>query len=234
METSASGHVRKVTAESTWVFILMWAGFPVVGAGVLWGLSWVIGWLSTLEAAPFKDLIELAASTPEPYLTIGALAIGALLGLGVAFLGHADSLKVTIEDERIVASRGGKEQQVATADVTAALRDGKYLVLLDGAGAELLREKSDIPRARMRQDFIDCGFTWHEEDPHKDQWRRWVDGTPDLPKGANALLRTRAKELKKMDPDLIDVNAELRKLGVMVRDEKSRQHWRLADKTGKS
>lgn len=228
MDSEAPSRERKRIAEPPWVFVLMWAGFPAVGGALLWGLSRIVDWLSGQDWVPLEDLFDLAASAGEPWLSIGAIAVGVLLGLGLAFLGHADSLTVVIAEDTVTTTRGGKDRTVATADVAGVFRDGKYLVLLDGDGAELLREKSDIARERMRQDFVDCGFTWLDADPHADEWRRWVDGTPDLPKGANALLRTRAKELKKLDPDLADVNAELRRLGVMVRDEKGKQHWRLA------
>ncbi|ADD42787.1 YqeB family protein [Stackebrandtia nassauensis] len=230
MDADAQGRVRKEIAEAPWVFVLMWLGFPLIGGALLWGLSRFVDWLSGQDWVPFEGLFDLAASAPEPYLTIGAIVVGVLLGLGLAFLGHADSLKVTITDDDITATRGGKSKKVATTDVTGAFRDGKYLVLLGANGTELLREKTDIPRERMRQDFIDCGFTWHEADPHADEWRRWVDGTPDLPKGGNALLRTRTKELKKMDPDLADIDKELRDLGVMVRYDKGKHYWRLSNR----
>lgn len=229
MDADAQKRVRTEIAESTWVFVLMWLGFPVVGAGLLWGLSRFVDWLSGQDWVPFEGLFDLAASAPEPWLTVGAIAVGVLLGLGLAFLGHADSLKVVIDADTITAGRGGKSRQVATADVASVFRDRKFLVLLGRDGAELLREKSDISAERMRQEFVDRGFEWLDADPHAAEWRLWVDGTPGLPKGANALLRTRAKELKKMDDsDLVHINAELRDIGVMVRDEKGKQHWRLA------
>jgi hypothetical protein len=216
-----------VIAESPWVFVAMWAGFPILGGGLLWGLSLLSGWIASLPWAPFQGLFRLISSIPQPQLTIGAVAIGTLLGLAVALLGHADSLRLSITPQQITSSRGGRHKHVPTCEVSSAFIDRKYLVLLDAAGTELLREKSDIPAERIRRVFIDTGMSWQDTDPFAGQWRRWLDGMVGLPAGANALLRAREKELKKVVPDDDDVRGELRRLGVMVRDEKGKQYWRV-------
>ena len=53
---------------------------------------------------------------------------------------------------------------------------------------------------------------------------------PGLPPAANALLtaRARAKE-KKAEDDLAEMRGELMSLGVIVRDEKARQYFRVAE-----
>lgn len=230
MDADAQPTVRRRIAEPAATYLLLWLGFPVIGGALLWGVSRIVPWAASQEWMLFRGLFRLADDVPEPFLGLGAIAVGVLLGLGIGFLGHIDVLTVTITDDAVITSRGGKTHRIPAASVDAVFRDRKYLVLLGGDGAELAREKTDLSTDRVRRAFVDCGFTWLDADPHAEQWRRWVDGTPDLPKGANALLRTRAKELKKMVPELADVDAELRKVGVMVRDEKGKQHWRLAER----
>lgn len=227
MRSDPPARTPATLAEPASVFVVMWAGFPILGAAVAWGLAQLSGLVDGLAWFPFKGIFELVASVPQPQLTIGALAVGALLGLGVAFLGHVETLSVTFSGDTITARRGDKSVEIPAERVESAFRDGKYLVLLDAQGVELLREKSDIDADRMRETFVGQGFGWLEADPHQGQWRVWVDGTPDLPEGGNALLRTRAQELKKSSPDLTDVRAELLRLGIMVRDDKRKQYWRL-------
>lgn len=226
MRSDPPGQAPTTLSEPVSVFVLMWVGFPILGAAVGWGLAQLSGLVSGLAWFPFKGVFALVASIPQPQLTIGALVVGALLGMGVALLGHAETLSVTFSGDAITARRGDQTVAVETARVESAFRDGKYLVLLDARGAELLREKSDIDADRMRETFVAQGFNWLDADPHHGQWRVWVDGTPDLPDGGNALLRTREKELKKSTPDLVDVRAELLRLGIMVRDDKRKQYWR--------
>ncbi|MEU8916541.1 CysS/YqeB C-terminal domain-containing protein [Streptomyces nigrescens] len=52
---------------------------------------------------------------------------------------------------------------------------------------------------------------------------------PGLPQGANALLKARAQLLDKKSSteDLRELREELARVGVVVRDEKRQQYWRL-------
>lgn len=64
-------------------------------------------------------------------------------------------------------------------------------------------------------------------DPHKDEYRRWVEDLPELPTGANAILRARAPALERGDTeDAAQLRRELGKLGIVVREEAKRQSWR--------
>jgi hypothetical protein len=64
-------------------------------------------------------------------------------------------------------------------------------------------------------------------DPHKDEYRRWVEDLPDLPAGADAVLKARARALDRGDKeDAAQLRLELGKLGIVVRDEGKRQFWR--------
>ena len=55
-----------------------------------------------------------------------------------------------------------------------------------------------------------------------------ADLSADLPPGANALLKVRAEALRKGDSgDADELREELSRLGVVVREEKKRQYWRL-------
>jgi hypothetical protein len=65
-----------------------------------------------------------------------------------------------------------------------------------------------------------------------DQYRRWVDDLPDLPASANVLLKARARALDKGDGDeAAQLRADLARLGVVVRDENTRQSWRRSGRS---
>ncbi|WP_420911227.1 CysS/YqeB C-terminal domain-containing protein [Streptomyces nigrescens] len=55
---------------------------------------------------------------------------------------------------------------------------------------------------------------------------------PGLPQGANALLKARAQLLDKRSSsgDLRELREKLARMGVVVRDEKRRQYWRLSQR----
>ncbi len=84
---------------------------------------------------------------------------------------------------------------------------------------------------RLQAAFVTHGYTWLAGDPHADEYRLWVEDTPDLPPGADALLGARARALGKGGDgkdDAAELRAELAKIGVVVREEKKRQYWRRA------
>ncbi|MEU5942390.1 hypothetical protein ABZ807_25140 [Micromonospora sp. NPDC047548] len=209
--------------------VVMWAGFPLLGAGLGAALTVVAGWLADLPWVPFQHWFVLLAGLPEQQAFAGGMAVPALAGLLVAYVGTRERLTVTVDRIGVRLHRDGHGRDLARASVATVFVDGKALVLLDPDGAELAREKSDLGAERLRAAFTGQGWPWTEADPHRDAYRRWVDGLPGLPAGGDALLRARqrAVDANRRD-DAGDLRRELARLGVVVRDEDGRQYWRLA------
>lgn len=236
MKPNASpGISETVISERAWLRVLMWTGFPLLGAGAGWLLKAVTGWVVSLPWAPLQGPFRLAdrviVSFGEPQATVGAVAIGALAGLVLAFVAEHESLEVSVSPDRITAARGESLRIAEQPSVVAAFLDGKQLVVLGRETEELIREPSTLDADRLRSAFVSHGYLWLEGgDPYKDEYRLWVEDTPDLPAGADALLKARARALTKDDgkEDAAELRAELAKLGVAVREEKKRQYWRRA------
>ncbi|TLS41282.1 hypothetical protein FE633_37340 [Streptomyces montanus] len=225
-EPDAQADQPTVLAESAWFIVAV-----CVGCGAVLGelVRLLAGWLVTLRWAPFKGPAKLLESIPEPGLTIGAVSAGALLGLLLAFIALHESLSVSVSDSRVVLTVRDTSREFARDEIRLAFPDGKQLVLLGRDSQELAREDCDLKVARLVAAFTEHGYTWADADPHRDEFRRWVPGTPGLPEGANALFKAREKALNKQDDaeDARELRGELAKLGVVVRDEKKRQYWRM-------
>ncbi|MEV0218509.1 hypothetical protein [Streptomyces sp. NPDC050704] len=215
-----------VLAESARAIMLLCVGGGAVAG---WLVTLLADWLVTLEWAPLKGPAKLLTSIPEPGQTIGAIGVGALAGLLLGFIALHESLTVRVSDDRLVLTIRDEDQEFRRDEIALACRDGKQLVLLAPDAMEIARERCDLPWRRLAEAFAGHGYRWADEDPHRDEFRRWVPGTPGLPKGANALLRARAETLKKEDDasDARELRAELLRLGVVVRDEGGRQYWRM-------
>jgi hypothetical protein len=208
---------------------LVWVGFPLIGAVAGWLLKSLAEWATTLPWVPFQGPLELVASVPEPYATIGSLALGAAGGLVVAVLAEQDYVRVAVDDDEVTISRGGSSRRVPRASVAAVFLDGKQLVLLGHATEELDREGGDLPDGkRLQVAFEARGYPWVPGgDPHKDAYRRWVEDLPELPAGADAIFRARARALDRGDKeDAAQLRQELGRLGIVVREEGKRQFWR--------
>ncbi len=208
---------------------LVWTGSPFLGAAVLYLLKRISGWVADLPWAPLQGPFRLVASAPEPWVTIGAVGLGALGGLVLAGMAAHDRLAVEVFDEGVEFDRGGRLRNFDRTLVSGAFQDGKQLVLLGVDTGELARERHDLSAERLAGAFRSHGYQWLDGDPHEGEYRRWVAGTPDLPPGADALLKVRAEALRKGDgEDAAQLRDELSRLGVVVREEGKRQFWRLS------
>lgn len=218
-----------VISEPGWQVGLVWVGFPVLGAAVLWGVQAIADWVVSLPWAPLRGPFQLVASIPEPQATLGSLGLGVLIGLVIAFIAAQERLSVEVADESVVFSRGGSDRMVERTQISGVFLDGKKLVVLGLGTEELARENSDLNSTELADAFQRHGYPWLPGDPYRDEYRRWVDDMHGLPAGANALLRARAKALKKDDTeDITQLRTELARLGVVVREERKRQFWRLS------
>jgi hypothetical protein len=220
----------RVVAAPAEVRALLWIGFPLLGAGAGRLLLSVAAWMASLPWVPFQGPARLLASIPPQLATTGTLLLGATAGLVFAYLAAKESLTVVVSDDRVALARNGFSQSIKRELVDGVFLDGKQLVLLGPAAVELARETDglDLGAQRLSEAFLAHGYPWLTDgDPHKDEFRRWVEDLPDLPPGANALLKARARALDKNDDDDgRQLRTELAKLGIVVRNEKKRQFWR--------
>lgn len=224
-----------VVAENVGRRVLIWAGLLLLGAGAGWLLKSIAGWVASLPWAPLQGPFELAerliSSFGEPQATVGALAVGGVAGLVLAFIAEQESLTVAVAHDGVITKRGGSSARIERTSVDAVFLDGNQLVLLGRSGEELAREPSDLDADRLRDAFQVHGFRWLAGgDPYKVEYRLWVEDLPDLPAGADALLKARARALGKGDggkSDAAALRAELARLGIVVREEEKRQYWRL-------
>jgi|HigsolmetaAR206D_1030411.scaffolds.fasta_scaffold00177_25 hypothetical protein len=231
---TAGGRQRTVVAEPAAVVVLTWILFPSLGAAGGWVVQWSAGWIASLRYVPWRGLFRLVDSVDEPWASIGALLVGAVVGLLVAAAAARERLTVTVADDLVLLVRGDVTRELRRERVGGVFRDGAQLVLLDTDGGELARESSDLPADRLRAAFERHGYHWHADgDPYRDEWRRWVGDDADLPAGAGPLLRFRQQAVERNDRrDMAELRAELARLGVVVRDERKRQYWRTVRRPG--
>lgn len=217
-----------VVVNPAWANGLLWLGFPAAGVVVLLLVKSVAGWVAGLGWAPFQGPFRLVAEIPEPWATLGAIGVGAVGGLVVAMIGASESARVTLSAERVTYAREDVARSADTARIAGAFLDGNDLVVQAAAGEELIREKkTDLKAEALRAAFEAHGARWLDADPYLADYRRWVEDAPDLPAGANVLLKARQRALDKNNAhDISELRSEVGKLGVVVRDEGKRQYWR--------
>ncbi|WP_050502957.1 YqeB family protein [Streptomyces monomycini] len=220
---------RTTVGPTTGERAALWAGFPVLGAVALWLISRAAGWVASLPWAPMQGPFKLIASAPEPLLSIGAVLVGVLGGLAIAFFADLEYVTADIGPDQAALTVDRVTRTVPRAATSAVFQDGKNLVLLGHDSAELARLRGDFEAARFAAAFERYGYPWRPDgDPYAADFRRWVAGQPDLSSDAHALLKARAHALKKSQKkDAEQLREDLARLGIVVRDDKKKaQHWR--------
>lgn len=217
-----------VVADPAWVWRLLWVVFPLAGAGLAVLLRLLAGWLAGLPGRPGPGWFRLLGDAPEPWATLVAVVVGLVAGLLFTGYAQSESLTVTVAGDRLTLARGERTTTLMREEVGAVFLDGRDLVVLGPDTAERARVENDQGRDRLERALAGHGYPWHAHgDPHRDAYRRWVPGLPDLPPGADALLRARERALTRKDTgDAAELRAELAQWGLVVRDEDTRQHWR--------
>jgi hypothetical protein len=205
----------------------IWVVCPVLGAAAVWGLKLAAGWITTLSWFPFQGVFKLVTDIPEPWVTIVALAIGAVAGGVLALMWAAEMMSVEVSHDRVTLKKDDKTFDFGRNEVESAFAEGKQLVLLSPSGAELARETSDLSKNKLAEAFQSHGYRWRDADPFAAEFRMWVEHAPELTADVNALFTARRKAISKYEhEEAAELAREIRKRGVCVKDQKKRQYYR--------
>ncbi|MBM7585570.1 uncharacterized membrane-anchored protein YhcB (DUF1043 family) [Bacillus pakistanensis] len=225
----SSGEEKTIVGFNTNTRIIIYSGFGVLGLVFGYFIPRIAAWALTLPWVPFEGPIKLIHSLLNgPWMEWVTAMIGLIAGLVLAYISIKESLIATISDQEVQLDKDGHAKRIKRSEIDQIFIDRKELVILGTSGHELLREKHEESPKLVEEGFKKHGYPWSREgDPYKDQYRRWVLDTPDLPPAVNALMKAREKALqKKENTDIKDLRNELEKSGYIVRDEETRQYYR--------
>jgi hypothetical protein len=199
------------------------------GAGAGFVVAPVVRWLlATVEGAPAP--LRLLATLPTGWAVLVTGVLGIVAGVWLAGAARQEGPEVTVDGDHVRIAAADRDRWIDRTDVGAVLRDGRELVLLDDRGAELDRAKvSDLPATRLRAAFVDRGYPWRDDPSYGAGFGTWVDGHPDVPAAAHALLRERGRALERKEAAAAaDLRGQLRAHGIAVRDRAGKQQIRPA------
>ena len=173
--------------------------------------------------------LELAASLPTVWLVPIMTVLGLAIGVWLATQADNDALSVRVDADSLLLTAKKRERYVARDDIAAVFTDPKDLVLVGHDDRELYRYSvADISTSHLEHALRGHDYPWRgTTDPHEAQFRRWIDGHPDLDPDVNKLLRNRG-DLVGGDEvaALEEATAQLQDLGVVVRDRDKQQQYR--------
>ncbi len=219
-----------IVKHSPWYHVFLWVAFPLVGAAAGWLLAQLPGWAEG-KSLPFSRLLEAIYEHSGTVMTLIVVAIGAVVGVLVTLTAYDEVVSIEISDTGVEVKTADQARSYRRDQIDSVFADGKTLVLQARDTSELVRQKTDHKPARLQAAFQAHGYPWHENDPHEAEFSRWVDGVPGLGDHGNAILRARQIAIDAdKSSDIVELHAEAAKVGVVVRDVKKRQYWRLAGK----
>src|SRR3954468_20515635 len=205
---------------------VLFGGLPLLGLALGYFLPRIADWAARHKWVPFQGPLELIAGWAGWWVVVVCLVLGPVGGALLAAIALDDTLKVTITNESVEFLKNEKTVTVPRHKIATAFLDGKEIVLLDATTRELAREKHDQFKSespKIAAAFRAHGYPWSDTgDPHEHRYRRWVEDEPDLPPGANAVLKARAKSFGDGDKgkaDLRELREEVAKLGYTVKDK---------------
>ncbi|KQL52757.1 hypothetical protein AN964_03975 [Heyndrickxia shackletonii] len=230
--TNSSTSPKTVIGFSATTGFVLYAGFGALGLLLGYFLPRIATWALKLPWVPFEGPLKLIHSFNGFWVDMIIALVGLIVGLVIASIAVKEILVVTISDEAVQLDKDGHKQTIGQKEIDIVFLDGKQLVILGKSGYELAREKIDESPKKVVDSFKKHGYSWSSEgDPFNDEYRRWVEDTPDMSPTANALLRAREIAMQKRDvKDIKDLRNELIKLGYIVRDEETKQYWRKVKK----
>ncbi|MCY7784022.1 MULTISPECIES: DUF308 domain-containing protein [unclassified Bacillus (in: firmicutes)] len=209
----------------------LYAALGMIGLTIGYFIPQIAKWALSLQWIHFEGPLRIITS----FQGSSAAFITALLvmsaGIWFAHSVIAMLLSVKITDDTVELITGKKVQTIRSDDIALVFIDHKRLVLLGTAGYELVREEFDEKPVKVEKAFRKHKYKWAADgDPFKGQFRRWIPDAPDLSPGAHALLKARHNALKDEETDDVEeFRLELAQLGIVVRDEGTRQYWRKAE-----
>jgi hypothetical protein len=199
----------------------------IAGFGLGFLVRPAFAWVTAqFDSAPGP--LRIAAMLPTGWAVLALAIVGAVGGGWLAAEWRAGSLVLTVDETGVRLSQDGRDRFVSAADLASALRDGPDLVLLDGNGGELSRNRvDDLSTSKVREALGAIGCRWIEDSPIDKEFQPWVDGHPDLPKQLNKLLRVRSGAIADGQSGAVyTVTEQLRSAGVAVRDRGGVQEYR--------
>ncbi|MEU4193362.1 hypothetical protein AB0E69_15805 [Kribbella sp. NPDC026611] len=226
---------RTVIGHSTGDKVVLFGGLALVGLVLGFFLPRIADWAVNQKWVPFQGPLKLIAAWDSWWVVVICVLLGLVAGVLLAGMALDDTLKVTVTSQSVEFLKNQQTVVVPREKVAVVFLDGKEIVLQDPTSRELAREKHDQLRSEAQQiavAFRSHGYPWSDAgDPREAEYRRWVDGDPELSPAANAVLRVRSRSFDqgaKGKADLREFRAELAGLGYAVKDRDKKQYWRPA------
>lgn len=201
--------------------------FPVVLGTIGWFLPRLIDLVKKVPLFTDSKVIELFDSFNPFWVSIVLMITGVIIGVLLSLTVYSEALKMSIRDTEILINKDDKENKITKSDVKEVFMEDHIVVITGKRGQELLREKTDIKKAKVREGFLYHQYPWSEQDPYADDYKLWTLEDCTVGENVNAILYERRKAIREGDKRKIKhLRMDLNELGFFVKDKGADQYIR--------
>lgn len=210
-------------------------GFSIIGAVVGYFFSYILSWANNIERfsnsrrlSLITKITDFVNSTIGEWDTLLFIIIGIVGGIYLGKILLRESPTVSISDYSIAIDNDLESLTFARNEIQEIYYDKDELIIIGTTDHELLRESYDIKEEKLKNTFKNHNYPFSLNDPYKTYFKQWSSSTDELSIAANALMKARELAIKNKEEDeVIGIRNELSKLGVIVKDDDTKQYWRF-------
>ena len=210
-------------------FLEKWiaALFPFVFGTIGWYLPKL---LESAKRIPFfsdSKVIKLLLSFSPFWASMILMIAGGVIGVLLSLTVCSEALKMSIRDQEIRINKDNIEKRISKSEIKEIFMEDNIVVITGTKGQELLSEKTDIKKEKIREIFLYHHYPWSEQDPYKDEFNLWTLDDHACGENANAILYERRNAIREGDKKkATNLKMDLRELGIVVKNQGEDQYVR--------
>lgn len=201
--------------------------FPIVLGTIGWFLPKLFDFIKRIPFFFDSKAIQLLESFNPFWVSIILMFVGVVIGVFLALTIYSEALKMNISDHEILINKDDKEKTIQKSEIKAIFMEDNEVVITDHKGQELLSEKTDIKKEKIREIFLYHHYPWCEQDPYVNEFNLWTLEDHTLGEKVNSILYERRKAIREGDKKKAkNLKMDLNELGVVVKDQGENQYVR--------
>lgn len=205
--------------------------FPIVLGTIGWFLPKLFDFIKRISFFSDSKAIQLLESFNPFWVSIILMFVGVVIGVFLALTIYSEALKMNISDHEILINKDDKEKTIQKSEIKAIFMEDNEVVITDHKGQELLSEKTDIKKEKIREIFLYHHYPWCEQDPYVNEFNLWTLEDHTLGEKVNSILYERRKAIREGDKKKAkNLRMDLNELGVVVKDQGEDQYIRSIQK----
>ncbi|WP_268625147.1 hypothetical protein [Paenibacillus alvei] len=210
-------------------FLEKWiaALFPFVLGTIGWYLPKLLEFAKRIPFFSDSKVIKLLLSFSPFWASMILMIAGGVIGVLLSLTVYSEALKMSIRDQEIRINKDNIEKRISKSEIKEIFMEDNIVVITGTKGQELLSEKTDIKKGKIREIFLYHHYPWIEQDPYKDEFNLWTLDDHACGENANAILYERRNAIREGDKKkATNLKMDLRELGIVVKNQGENQYVR--------